>query len=65
MTNTDPLSTLHDEYMKYYKSKGCKSVKFYFRNALVQDLSVSFRDLGVADGDMIYAMENGKAYVPV
>jgi len=25
----------------------------------------TFRDVGVVEGDMIYAMENGKAYTPV
>jgi len=65
VTNTDAFSQLQLEYTKYYKSKGCKTVKFFFRNDLVQDMTRTFRDLGVGDKDMIYAMENGKAYKPV
>ena len=63
--NTDAISELKVEYMKYYKSKKCKSVKFYFKDTLIQDEAKSFRELGVGGDDIIYAMENGKAYVPV
>ena len=65
MTNTDQIAKLQSEYVKYYKSKGCKTVKFYFRNSLIQDITRTFRDLGISNGDMIYAMENGMAYRPV
>ena len=66
LTNTDPLSKLQMEYLKYYKSKGCKAVKFYFKNELVShNLTKTLRDLGVGDTDVVYAMENDKAYVPV
>lgn len=41
------------------------TVQFYFRNALLPDMNRTFRDVGVGEGDMIYAMENGKAYTPV
>ena len=65
MTNTDQITTLQTEYVKYYKSKGCKTVRFYFQNSLIQDITRSFSDLGIGNGDMIYAMENGMLYRPV
>ena len=61
--DTDPLSDLHAEYTKYYKKNKCRTVKFYYQNALLGDMSKSFRDLGIGDGDLVYAMENGKAFV--
>lgn len=62
MSNTDPLSSLQADYTKYYKSKGCKTVRFYFKDAHLGDTGRALRELGVGDGDVIYAMENGKAY---
>jgi len=60
--NTNSISKLQTDYIKYYKSKGCQTVKFYFRNAVINNMTQSFRELGVAEGAMIFAMENGKPY---
>jgi hypothetical protein len=62
LLNTSSIAKLKTDYCKYYKSKGCKSVQFYFRNTLIQDESNLLRDLGIGDGDTVYAMENGKAF---
>ncbi|KAL9179623.1 hypothetical protein ACHAXT_008913 [Thalassiosira profunda] len=65
LSNTDSFATLKAEYMKYRKS-GCSRVTFYFRNAAISDVEIrSLRDLGIGDGHMLYAMENGAAYRPV
>ena len=61
--DTDPLSHLKAEYEKYYKPKGCKTVKFYFRNSLLGDASRTLRELGIGDKAMVYAIENGKVFV--
>ena len=45
--NTNSISKLQTDYIKYYKSKGCQTVKFYFRNAAINNMTQSFRDLGV------------------
>ena len=60
--NTNSISKLQTDYIKYYKSKGCQTVKFYFRNAAINNMTQSFRDLGVHEGAMLFAMENGKPY---
>jgi len=60
--DTSLVTKLKTDYTKYYKSKGCKQVQFYFRNQLITNESQSLRDLGIRNGDMVYAMENGKAY---
>jgi len=65
LVDTDTLSKLKEDYVKLYKSKGCRSVKFYFENQLLQDVTKTFRELGIGEGDMMYAMENGKVYKPV
>jgi hypothetical protein len=62
LLNTSSIAKLKTDYCKYYKSKGCKSVQFYFRNTLIQDESNLLRDLGIGDGDIVYAMENGKVF---
>lgn len=62
LSNTDAISKLKHDYIKYYKSKGCNSVQFYYNNTLIRDETKSLRELGVSNGGMIYAMENGKAY---
>ena len=63
--DTSSVTKLKTDYTKYYKSKGCKQVIFYFRNQAITNESQSLRDLGIRDGDMVYAMENGKAYKPM
>jgi len=60
--NTNSISKLQTDYIKYYKSKGCQTVKFYFRNAAINNMTQSFREVGVAEGDILVAMENGKPY---
>ena len=62
LLDTSPVTALKTDYSKYYKSKGCKRVKFYFQNQLITNESQSLRDLGIRNGDRVYAMENGKAY---
>jgi hypothetical protein len=62
VSNADSISVLNQEYVKYYKSKGCTQVKFYFNNTIINVETKSFRDLGIVDGATIYAMENGKPY---
>ena len=61
--DTSLVSKLKTDYTKYYKSKGCKQVQFYFRNQLITNEAKSLRDLGICNGDTVYAMENGKTYV--
>ncbi|KAK1738671.1 ubiquitin family protein [Skeletonema marinoi] len=63
--DTSLVTKLKTDYTKYYKSKGCKKVKFYIRNQLITNESQSLRDLGIGNGDMVYAMENEKAYKPM
>jgi len=63
--DTDPLSKLKADYIKLYKSKGCRTVKFYFSNEVLGDMAKTFQDLGIGEGDVVYAMENNKAYRPV
>jgi len=45
--NTNSISKLQTDYIKYYKSKGCQTVKFYFQNTVINNMTQSFRDLGV------------------
>lgn len=59
----DVVKKLKQEYMKVYKSKGCKSVKFYFRDQLLQE-NASLGSLMVQNEDKIFAMENGRKYKP-
>lgn len=63
--DTSLVTKLKVDYIKYYKSKGCKQVKFYIRNQAITNESQSLRDLGIRNGDTVYAMENGKAYKPM
>lgn len=65
LLDTSLVTMLKTDYTKYYKSKGCKDVTFYIRNQLITNESQSLRDLGIRNGDMVYAMENGKAYKPM
>ena len=62
LLDTSLISKLKTDYFKYYKSKGCNQVQFYFRNSLIQNESKSLRELGISDGDTVYAIENGQAY---
>jgi len=63
--DTSLVTKLKTDYTKYYKSKGCKRVKFYIRNQLITNESQSLRELGIRNGDMVYAIENGRAYKPM
>ncbi len=63
--DTSLVTKLKTDYTKYYKSKGCKKVKFYIRNQLITNESQSLRELGIRNGDMVYAIENGRAYKPM
>ena len=60
MLDTSHVTKLKTDYTKYYKQR--EQVNFYFRNQLITNESKSLRDLGIRNGDMVYAMENGKAY---
>lgn len=60
----DTLLKLKQGYMKYYKAKGCRNVKFYFKTLWLQNESATLSSLGLSDNDIIYAMENGKPYQP-
>jgi len=63
--STDTFVTLREGYVKYYKKKGCRTVKFYFRNSLIADINKTFIESGVRNMDSIYAIENGKKYVAI
>jgi len=61
--STDKLSKLKEGYMKYYKKRGCRRVRFYFKNTLIEDINKAFVELGVGNMDSLVAMENGRKYV--
>jgi len=63
LLNLDPLSKLKDDYVSYYKSKGCNRVQFYFKHELIQDESKLMYQLGILTGATVYALENGKKYI--
>mmetsp|Transcript_8389 Transcript_8389/g.11999 ORF Transcript_8389/g.11999 Transcript_8389/m.11999 type:complete len:420 (-) Transcript_8389:232-1491(-) len=63
--NTDTIGKLRKGYIDYYKSKGCQNVQFYFTNALIKDDMATLESLGVREMSTLYAIENGKKYVPV
>lgn len=62
LSSDSPLSQLRAMYMKYYKSKGCKSVDFYSEQTLIQGDNMSFKDLGISDNCTLIAMENSKSF---
>jgi len=61
---SDTIESLKKAYIQYYKNKGCKTVKFYYRDNLIRDgrNPATFTSLGIQEFDSIYAMENGKRY---
>jgi hypothetical protein len=56
------MSELKKDYINYYKSKGCKQVKFYFNNTHISEEKKSLLQLGITDEAKIFAMENGAPY---
>jgi len=60
ISTADKISKLKLDYTKHYKT--CKQVKFYFNNSCINAESKSLMELGITDGTVLYAMENGKPY---
>lgn len=63
--STDTFETLKEGYVKFYKKKGCRNVKFYFKNSLIVDIKKTLAESGVENMDSICAIENGKKYVAI
>eukprot|EP00956_Cyclotella_meneghiniana_P001164 scaffold1327_cov65-Cyclotella_meneghiniana.AAC.3 len=60
ISTADKISKLKLDYTKHYKT--CKQVKFYFNNSCINVETKSLMELGITDGTVLYAMENGKPY---
>mmetsp|Transcript_52702 Transcript_52702/g.63519 ORF Transcript_52702/g.63519 Transcript_52702/m.63519 type:complete len:675 (+) Transcript_52702:114-2138(+) len=58
----DTLDTLRKEYIAYYRSKGCRKVRFYLRHKLLEKCNDSLESLGLIDMDKLDAIENDRAF---
>jgi len=57
LKSNDKVGKLTVAYIKTYQSKGCLSVQFYHKGAILSE-NRSFSSQGVNDMDTLIAMEN-------